>query len=110
MRPSKTLNRISWVMRVTLLAGIQLNRGRVKRGRDFISCCDAVASGGPGHLADRVLEGPGSIRALDDRGHLEEVVGRVSLALGMAHEQVGDELVLAGAEERLVRHQAHFRG
>src|SRR5579859_4649029 len=104
MRPLKRLNRISCVMRAKLLRGAWKKPGRM-RGRAWMKRAAGCSGRGPRHLALALLERPRGIGPLHHLRHLEQVLraGR-SLRLRVADVEVRNELVLARAEERRVRH------
>src|SRR5271163_4208886 len=60
-------------------------------------------SGRPGHLAAALLDRTCDRSAVDHVNHMKEIVRRRSTRLGVAHEERGEQLVLAGAIESRVR-------
>src|SRR5208282_3863689 len=59
----------------------------------------------PAELAAGLRDGGCRLVALDDVGHLEEILRVVALPLGVADVERGDELVVAGAVVGIVRHE-----
>src|ERR1700761_8162019 len=104
---------MSWVMgRPSRESSLSYGNIAVSAGHGMAAPAEydiVTGSGRPGDLAAGLLDGDGGIGPLDQLGHLEEVIRRAALPLRAADEEVADELMVAGAEERLVRHQPDFR-
>src|SRR6266568_3448768 len=58
--------------------------------------------GGPRHFAAGLFEAGCDVGTLYDAGHVEQIVGCAAFGLGIADEQVWNELVLSGAIGRAI--------
>src|SRR3954462_11863443 len=107
MRPLKMLKMMSWV-----IGPFAAQRGAIESDtspeRRIGSLMTMTTSGWPAELAAGLLDRDGGVGALDDLGYVEEVVFHFALGLGSADEEIADQLMVAAAEERLVRHQPDF--